>query len=244
MGFGPINSGSNPDRAIGDFLEPILEKKKLQDIYNIIADSWTNLRSKPKDFIVEISKKINGNNILDLGCGNCSGMIPFLERKMMCVGLDYSKSMIREAKKLLDRKKVRGYLTIGDVINLPFKNSTFDVVLYIAAFHHIPTRKLRLISLEEIKRTTPIKCNVYIAVWNRMQFKFVLKLFISLFKKKYEFGDIFQPWNYHGKTFKRFYHLYTKHELETDIETAGFKINKIDVGKGYNRRNIFMEVSK
>ena len=51
------------------------------------------------------SKKINSGLILDAGCGNGRNSIPFLEKKLKCVELDFSKTMIREAKKFLKRRK-------------------------------------------------------------------------------------------------------------------------------------------
>lgn len=221
-------------------MEPILEKKRLQEVYDTIADSWTNLRAQPKYFVSEI----NGRLVLDLGCANCRNIIPLLEKDVKCVGLDYSKNMIKEAKKLLKKKKLSGLLVRGDVTKLPFKKSTFDTIIYIATLHHIPTRQLRSVSLEEVQRISLPRCKIYITVWNRIQPKFLWRLFLSIFKKKYEFGDIYQPWNYHGRILYRFYHLYTKSELENDIKRIGFNINEITDVAYREMGNIFAKVSK
>ena len=225
-------------------MKPDEDKTNLKEVYNRIADSWSNLRAQPKDYVVEISKNMKGGNVLDLGCGNCRNLIPFLERKNKGVGLDYSKSMIKEAKKLLGKKKLKASLIIADVTSLPFKSSVFGVILYLASLHHVPTRKLRTDSLKEVERVSSKEVKSYISVWNRMQIKFLWELFLSLFRKKHEFGDIYKPWNYHGQVLYRFYHLYTKPELKNDLMKVGFKIDEITDVAYREKSNILAKVSK
>jgi hypothetical protein len=55
------------------------------------------------------------------------------------------------------------------------------------------------------------------------------------------FGNVYVRWNYHGKKLERFYHLYTKHELEEDIENAGLKVIKISLVNENNKKNLLVE---
>jgi len=193
-----------------------------REVWNIIADSWTNLRVKPENEVIDFSKTINSGPILDVGCGNCRNLLPFLERGFYCVGMDFSSGMIRETKKFLKRRKLKTNLVIGNLINLPFKKGTFLSVICVRTLHHISPIVLRLKSLEEMKR---VGIKILMSEWKRWQLRFIWKLIKSFIFG--HFGDVYVDWNYHGKKYKRFHHLYTKKELEEDLKTVGFKIEKI-----------------
>jgi ubiquinone/menaquinone biosynthesis C-methylase UbiE len=193
-----------------------------KEVWETLADSWANLHTKPEEEIIKISKNINSGPILDIGCGNCRNLVPFLEKNFFCVGIDFSKSMIREAKKFLDRKKINTNLVIGRLDNLPLKKGSFLSVICIRTLHHLETRELRLKALEEMKR---VSIKILMSVWKRWQLKFFFKLIKSFFEGN--FADIYVDWNYHGKIYKRFYHLYTKKELEDDLKKVRLKIEKI-----------------
>ena len=60
-----------------------------REVWEIIADSWTNLRVKPEEEVINFSKRIISGPILDIGCGNGRNSLPFLEKKLKCVELDF-----------------------------------------------------------------------------------------------------------------------------------------------------------
>jgi ubiquinone/menaquinone biosynthesis C-methylase UbiE len=192
-----------------------------KEVWDMLADSWTHLRTKPEEEVIEFSKIINRGPILDLGCGNCRNLVPFLERNIDSIGLDFSKNMIKESKKFLRGKKFKPKLIIGDLTCLPFKKGSFLSVICIRTLHHIETRELRIRTLEEMKR---VGIKILVSVWRRWQLRFFLQLIKSFFSKHY--ADVYVNWKYHGKVYKRFYHLYTKEELEEDLKKVGFKIEK------------------
>jgi ubiquinone/menaquinone biosynthesis C-methylase UbiE len=195
---------------------------KQREIWEILADSWTNLHTKPEEEVIKFSKRINKGPILEVGCGNCRNSLPFLERKFYCVGLDFSKGMIREAKKLLKKNKLKESLVIGNLVDLPFKKGTFLSIICIRTLHHLEARENRLKALKEIKR---VGIKILMSGWERWQLRFFWNLIKSFFSG--HFADIYVDWNYHGKIYKRFYHLYSKKELENDLKEVGFKNFKI-----------------
>jgi len=205
-----------------------------KEVWNKLADSWTHLHVKPEGEVIKISKIINSGSILDVGCGNCRNLIPFFKKNFFCVGMDFSKNMIREAKKFLSRKKINSKLVVGNLENLPFKKGSFLLVLCIRTLHHLKTRELRLMGLEEMKR---VGIKILMSEWKRWQLKFFFKLIKSFFEGN--FADIYVDWNYHSKIYKRFYHLYTKKELENDLKKVRFKIEKI----WYDNGNIWSLVN-
>ena len=187
-------------------INPKKEIKNLRKVYDIIADSWTNLRNKPEKEVVEFAKNKKGL-ILDLGCGNCRQSIPFLENNCRCVGVDFSSSMIKQAKKFLEKKKFKMDFVLANVYELPFKKKSFDYSIYIRTFSNLPTKEMRLKSLKELKRIC--KKDILFSVW------------------KGDSEDKYVNWNYYGKKLKRFYHLYTMEELKSDLKSAKIKPKKI-----------------
>jgi len=193
-----------------------------KEVWNKLADSWTHLHVKPEGEVIKISKIINSGPILDVGCGNCRNLIPFLEKNFFCVGMDFSKGMIREGKKFLNRKKLKTNLVIGSLENIPFKKGSFLLILCVRTLHHLKTRELRIKALEEMKR---IGIKILLSEWKRWQFRFFWKLIKSFFEG--HFADVYVDWNCHDKIYKRFHHLYTKKELENDLKKVRLKIEKI-----------------
>lgn len=207
--------------------EILRERSRLREVYETIADSWSHLRAKPLPEVIEFSNSIkNQGLILDIGCSNCRNLIPFLEKEFKCVGFDFSKGMIREAKKFLKKRGFNAYLLVADVLNLPFKEKAFDYIIFTRVLHHLPTKKLRIEVLKEVKKILKDNGKILITVWRRYFPQFLIDFFSSIFEKKFEFGDIYKKWKYHGKTYKRFYHLYNRKEIEEELISSGFKIKK------------------
>ncbi|MCX6821557.1 MAG: methyltransferase domain-containing protein [Candidatus Aenigmarchaeota archaeon] len=205
-----------------------------KEVWETLADSWINLHVKPEEEVVNFSKNINKGPLLDLGCGNCRNSLSFLEKNIDCVGLDFSKGMIREAKKLLKKNNLNESLVIGNLDNLPFKKGSFLLVMCIRTLHHLESRELRMKALEEMKR---VGIKILLSVWKIWQTRFIWQLIKSFFSG--HFADVYVDWNYHGKIYKRFYHLYTKKELEDVLKNTGLKIEKI----WYDNGNIWSSVN-
>jgi ubiquinone/menaquinone biosynthesis C-methylase UbiE len=118
-------------------------KRKTGDVYQ---NFWPHLKDKTKEknFIVERFKNfksININNffrnktVIDVGCG--SGRytygISLLGAKQV-FGIDFNKAGIKLAKKFFKRKNI--IFKQNDVLNIKFKDSTFDVVFCNGVLQH------------------------------------------------------------------------------------------------------------
>jgi len=197
-------------------------KRNLREVYDTIADSWTNLRARPDEFVKDFSEKISEGLLLDLATGNGRNLIPFLKKKIDCVGVDFSKSMIKEAKKFLTRRKMKASLIIADITKLPFKKMVFDTILAVAIIHHLDTQSKRLEALREIKRVSR-NAKVLISVW----------------KDETAAPDEYRLWRYHGKKYYRFYHFYTREELGKELIDSGIS----DFSYKPHPKNIVVEAS-
>lgn len=199
--------------------------KNIRHTWDILADSWTNLRVRPWEEIVEFSKTVNKGSVLDIGCGNCRNLVPFLKKRIGCIGMDFSKGMIKQAKLFLKRKDLKTNLIIGDFRNIPFKSESITTIVCNAVLHDIYLKEERTRSLRELRRISKNNCKILLSVWKRYQKRFIWLLIRSFFSGNY--ADIWVDWNYHDKVYKRFYHLYTKKELKDDLKKVRFNIEKI-----------------
>jgi SAM-dependent methyltransferase len=206
---------------------------ELKNTWSIIADVWTHLRAKALEEVINFCYSLSKVGlVLDVGCSNGRNLIPFLERGFPCVGLDFSKSMIRKAKLFLKKRGLSANFLIADLRFLPFKGKTFDYIIYTRVLHHIPTTQLRIKSLEEVARVAKEGAEFLITVWRRYYPRFLIDFFSSIFEEKFEFGDIYKKWTYHGKAYKRFYHLYSRKEFEKELKEAKLEIQVIYASNG------------
>ncbi len=84
----------------------------------------------------------NGDRVLDVGCANGYSAMRHLDKPISSItGVDFSESVIREAKKNHEEcgssDKMR--LEVGHVRKLRFENNTFDVVYTTRTLINLPT---------------------------------------------------------------------------------------------------------
>jgi len=101
-------------------------------------------------------KDINGKLCLDAGCGSGRFMEVVKDMGGIPVGVDMSYS-VDEAHKILGDNS---YLFQADIMNLPFKPESFDVVFSIGVIHHTANTR---IAFERLARL--VKPGGILAVW-------------------------------------------------------------------------------
>jgi len=194
----------------------LLEKVK-QD-YAKIGMEFSETRSEPWPEFEYFKQYLRKNSrIADIGCGN-GRLLLTLGNDFEYIGIDNNLSLLEEAKRKFPNKK----FIHGDMLNLPVMNNSIDAALCIAAFHHIPLKKLRIKALKEMNRILKHNGILIIMVWNLFQKKWLKQLIKSLFSVKYDFKDIFIKWG--NSKIKRYYHAFTPWELKKLLKKAGFKI--------------------
>ncbi len=225
--------------------------KKSEDTWNAIAKSFDSTRRKPWneciDFINDLPKT---STVADIGCGNGRHLIPCAKHCKKVIGVDISKELLKIVQRKINENNLTNVKLIqSDAVNIPLKDNIVDAVLFIATMHNIPQRYRRIKSLTEIKRILKKEGTAIISVWSRWQDKFrqhFIKKCISNVNRT-EFGDIDITWRHHGLNIARFYHLYSKRELQNDIKQAGLDIIKIEGVKYFSKKfndNYFAYVSK
>ncbi len=220
--------------------------KKTQKDYNLIAEDFSKTRARIWDEIRFLFDNylIEGDRVLDLGCGNGRYYETVKGKRVDYIGVDNSERLI----KLAQRKNPGVKFQTADAFNLPFSNNYFDKVYSIAVLHHMPSKKFRSQFLKEAKRVLKQRGLLILTVWKFygkkkvfLSFKYTILKLIG--KSKLDFKDIFEPW---GKKTERYYHWFSKRELENLVKREGFKIKEVDIIKKETgkRRNIYLIAEK
>lgn len=100
----------------------------------------------------------SGDSVLDVGCGKAFLLYDLMQAVpgLKVSGIDLSSYAIENAK-----EEVRPFLRVADAASLPFKDSSFDLVISITTLHNLPCTKLEA-ALKEMERVG--KKNKYLVV--------------------------------------------------------------------------------
>jgi SAM-dependent methyltransferase len=122
---------------------------------------------------------ISGKRILNIGCAEPIDEIHFAELSSHWVSLDIHNEVLRVAREIYceavsSNRLDKVTFCAGDASNLPFPNSSFEMVVSFSAIEHIPSASERLQVFEETARvlkpgghfavTVPNRWNI---PWNR-----------------------------------------------------------------------------
>lgn len=90
------------------------------------------------ELMVELVKPHKGDTVLDVACG--PGIVACELAKFVShvTGIDITPAMIEQAKQMQKEKKLNNLTwEIGDIITLPFDDSSFSLVITRYSFHHL-----------------------------------------------------------------------------------------------------------
>lgn len=231
-------------------------QSELQEFYDAQAEKYYHTRNKHRAdatiFLDEIKKsKKKTIHILEFGCGSGRLLASLLDLsgvKINYVWVDISKNLLRFAKKQISSKTkskhINAEFVCDDILHYIqwSKQESFDFVIWVASFQHIPTTKERFFLIKNAYRI--LKYDGTLIMTNRSFSRRFLKkykkdLVHSLWKYLSSFGkhqrnNLMIPWENKGKLSKRFYHIYTLAELKKLVAMSGFIISKIWYLKKWN----------
>lgn len=215
-------------------LSPARIKQQLRESYRTIAGDFSETRSHHwpefhffKDFIPP------GVKVLELGCGN-GRFFGFLEEQQKQVdytGVDFCPELLEIAKKKYPSQD----FIEQDMTELALSRQ-FDRIVSIAAFHHIPSLKLRRSTLRLIAEHLTDDGILLLSVWNLWQWRYALPLLKGFLRSLGSFfrtdpRDVFVPFG--KKKVQRYYHAFLLSELKRLLRRSGFLIEQSKVS-GHN----------
>lgn len=112
-----------------------------------LFERW--LWEQKKIFLRSTYFNIKKSSLIDLGCGD-GRLIDCIDKSTKYTGIDISPTQISAAKKYIQSiKRKNAIVVIGDVLNLPYKDNTFDYALACDVVEHV-LDPLKL--FEEVRR--------------------------------------------------------------------------------------------
>jgi SAM-dependent methyltransferase len=186
-----------------------VEKTNVFDIYDKIAGEFSDSRSykwsSVRDFIANCEK----NRVFaDIGCGNGKNVIGIESPAIFCLDT---------CLPFLDITKSRGFESMtASMTSLPYRDSSIDYILCVAAFHHLASVERRLIALRELKRVLAPNGKIFLTVWSKEQPKKTRRVFP-------DYGDTFVEWKNDNP---RYYYIFKIDEIKELFKESGLNIER------------------
>jgi SAM-dependent methyltransferase len=162
---------------------------------------------------------------LDLGCGNGRHAEPLSAVVDQVVEVDVSAELLRTARARSREREIRPRPTLlqADAASLPVAPGTVDVVVYVAALHHLRPRSRRVASLSAVSRVLAPGGRALVSAWSTAHDRFDAD---SGF-------DTTVPWTLPGgESLPRFYHIYDPAEFAADIRASSLDAVATTVSSG------------
>ncbi len=110
------------------------------------SDKQKNIDERAKSVVLDLVGNVEHKLVLDCGCGTGRFADLFEQRGARVVGMDISGNMIKIAK----HKVPSAEFIIGDMLNTPFKERQFDIVICSQVLTHLHEYKKPLLEMERI----------------------------------------------------------------------------------------------
>lgn len=191
--------------------------------YDRIAAHFAKTRENAWPEVESFLDGRTADTALDLGCANGRHAELLADRAERVVGADVSASLLEEARERADEREFDLDLLQCDAERIPLADDAFDLVVYIATLHHLPTREARIESLNELARVLSTDGTALVSAWSTTHDKF-----------DREAGfDTTVDWTLPGgETVPRFYHIYSPEEFREDVESSALEVEDVSVSSG------------
>ena len=210
------NFGDKLAKTITNSYSDVFAKNKLSKLGSLLENTGDLcLKRRSREIITGLAPR-NNHKVLDAGCGD--GFFLHLLSKTTgseLTGLDDNPKALALAKKYVKSKKMK--LINGDVLNMPFKDNTFDRIICSEVLEHLPND---IVGLKEFKRVLKkgglvaitVPCKNYPFLWDPINW--LLEHAIGFHIKNGFWAGL---WNQH-------FRLYTPDTLKKAVTDAGLTI--------------------
>ena len=194
----------------------IKTKEQIKATWNKIGKKYGGYRRKPWKEIKDFIENVD-DDLLDIGCGSCANTKVVLDKGIKLYGVDFSKEILKHVPEKVIKIE-------ADCTKIPLKRK-FKYIISIGMLHHLTTEKDRINCLKEIKRLLAKDGEALITAWYS--------------KEK---GDKMVDWG--GYNYSRYYHFFSKKELEDLLKKASIKNFSIIKSKASTKINYFIKIKK
>jgi len=218
-------------------------QQEIKQFYDNQAEKFSGTRNKTwpeffyiKEQVEKIIQKKWKIKILELGCGDGRAyryLIDIFWKDLIdYTGVDLSTWLIKIAK---EKSPETNFINQDMLSFLEEQDQqSFDFVLAVASFQHIPTRWERLLILKNIYRVLEYDGICQMFNWSfsnwffkkywKQIFKSFLIWILSLWTKA--INDIYIPWKDKEKVYYRYYHIFFLYELKNLFKEAWFVVKE------------------
>jgi ubiquinone/menaquinone biosynthesis C-methylase UbiE len=215
-------------------------KNILFDLYLRIFGYPIYVRRIEARAIFRLVGNIEGQMVLDLGCGDGFLSIPMSKRgaKVIAVDIDGEKFKLAKVRFSKMDLPIEPMLVLADAQHMPFRNGAFDAVISNCVIEHIPNddavfqetnramqatgRFVGTVPSEEGMNVVPLT-----ALWISSP-KWLRKLFASEYFVENDFRSVRQARKYLKRYLFAECHHYTKEGFHAKMTAAGFKVEEFE----------------
>jgi len=191
--------------------------------YDRIAGHFAQTREYPWPEVETFLDGRTADVALDLGCGNGRHAELLAERADRVLGVDASTGLLREARERAEEREFEVELVAGDAARIPLRTDAVDLAVYVATLHHLPDRRTRVSSLDELARVLAPGGTAIVSVWSTEHDRFDAQ----------EGFDTTVDWTLPGgDTVPRFYHVYDPAEFDADLADSALSVVESFVSSG------------
>ena len=199
------------------------ERREVRETYEYIAEHFSKTRAYPWPETEAFCEGRRAGTALDVGCGNGRNAELLADHADRVVGVDASGALLD-----LARERVPGAAFLqGDAATLPLSDGSADLVVYVATLHHLPERRLRRRSLDELARVLSPDGEALVSAWSAAHDRFEASA-------DAERGfDTEVDWTLpDGEAVGRYYHIYAPAEFEADLAAADLAVERSWLSSG------------
>ena len=206
----------------------------VRDTYDRIADhfastreyAWPEVEAFVETATDELEAETDASDSpvgLDLGCGNCRHAELLTDHCGTVIGLDASRGLLETGRERARERAFEVALCQGDAGRLPLADDSVDIAVYVATLHHLPTRRARRDSLDELARVLAPGGRALVSAWSTAHDRFDAD----------EGFDTTVEWTLPGgETVDRFYHIYAPDEFEAALEASALETVEWELSSG------------
>lgn len=203
-------------------------RRDVRETYERIGSHFAETRPRPWPAVERFVERAGALDIgLDIGCGNARHAELLAAHAECVIALDASDAVLETA-----RERRRGLdiaFCLADATTLPLASRSIDLAVYIATIHHLPTREMRVRSLDELARVLAPGGRALVSAWSVTHDRF----------DRTTGFDTTVDWTLpDGEVVPRYYHIYDPAEFERDVERSTLESERVFDERG----NCYAEV--